>query len=186
MWPWGHLAVGYLCYSFLSRGWFDRPPGSGATLAVLVGTQFPDLVDKPLAWSFHLLPSGRSLAHSLLTASVVCLLVGAYLRRHDRPLLGLAFAVGYVSHLFADAILSLLEGQYRYVSYLGWPLLELPPVDPGIGFVERFASMEFTAFMLAQFVLVGLALALWSRDGRPGSATLQGWLVSWRERGTEN
>ena len=71
MWPWGHLAVGYLVYSGLSRWRFGRLPGSVATLAVALGTQLPDLVDKPLAWTVNVLASGRSLAHSLDRKSVV-------------------------------------------------------------------------------------------------------------------
>ena len=185
MWPWGHLAVGYLLYSAFARWRFDRPPGSGAALLVALGTQFPDLVDKPLAWTFHLLPGGRSLGHSLLTATVVCALWFWVARRRGRAALGVAFAVGYVSHLFTDAIVPLLNGQYRYVAYLGWPLLDLPPYDTGVGFVERFASMEFTPLMLFEFALVALALAVWLRDGRPGLSVLRGWLVSWR-RATEH
>lgn len=179
MWPWGHLAAGYLLYSALARQRFDRSPDDRAALFVLFGTQFPDLVDKPLAWSFHLLPGGRSLGHSLLTAIVVCVLVGWYAHRHGYALSALGFAVGYVTHLVTDAIAPLLGGQYAYVAYLGWPLLDLPPYDTGIGFLERFASMEFTPLMGVEFVLVALALAVWLRDGRPGPAALRGWLSSW-------
>ena len=185
MWPWGHLAVGYLCYRLLSRRLFDRPPSDVATLLVLLGTQFPDLVDKPLAWTAHLLPSGRSLGHSLLTAVVVCALVGAYARHRGRSSFGLAFAVGYVSHLFADALLPVLEGQYRYVAYLGWPLTDLPPYDTGVGFFERFVNMELSLFMLFELGLVAFALVLWVSDGHPGTAALRGWVGSWR-RGTEH
>lgn len=180
MWPWGHLAVGYLCYSLLSRWRSNRPPDDGAALVVLFGTQFPDLVDKPLAWSFHLLPSGRSLGHSLLTAAVVCALVAAFAYRRGHLSLVVAFCVGYLSHLAGDALVPLIEGQYQYMAYLGWPLLSLPPYDTGIGFFERFASMEFTLFMLFELVCVGLALTLWMRDGRPGPAALRGWIGSWR------
>ena len=185
MWPWGHLAVGYLLYSVLARWRFDRPPGSGAALLAAVGTQFPDLVDKPLAWTFHLLPSGRSLGHSLLTAAVVCGLWFWIARRRERSALAIAFAVGYVSHLFTDAIVPLLTGQYRYVAYLGWPLLDLPPYDTSAGFAAHFTSVELTPFAMGQVVLVALVLAVWLRDGRPGLSVLRGWLVSWR-RATEH
>lgn len=185
MWPWGHLAVGYLLYSALARWRFDRPPGNAATLFVLFGTQFPDLVDKPLAWTFHLLPSGRSLGHSLLTAAVVCVLLFWITHRRERAAFAIAFAVGYVSHLLTDAIVPLFNGQYQYIAYLVWPLLELPLYDTGIGFLERFANMEFTPFLLVQFVLVALALVVWLRDGRPGLSVLRGWLGSWR-RATEH
>ncbi|HET7325515.1 MAG TPA: metal-dependent hydrolase, partial [Halococcus sp.] len=111
MWPWGHLAVGYLLYSAFARRRFDRPPDDAAALCVAVGTQFPDIVDKPLAWTFHLLPSGRSFAHSLLTAAIVCGVVGWYAHRREQPHVATAFAVGYVSHLFTDALSPLLGGE---------------------------------------------------------------------------
>ena len=180
MWPWGHLAVGYLLYSALARWRFDRSPADHAALFVLFGTQFPDLIDKPLAWTFQLLPSGRSLGHSLLTAIVVCALVWWYARRHGYALPALGFAVGYVTHLLTDAIAPLLGGQYAYMAFLGWPLLSLPPYDTGVGFLERFASIEVTIPMLTEFGLVALALVIWLRDGRPGLAVLRGWLSSWR------
>lgn len=185
MWPWGHLAVGYLLYAGFTRWRFDRSPQGGATLALALGTQFPDLVDKPLAWTFHLIPSGRSLAHSLLTATLVCVFVWLYARRRGRSIVGTAFAIGYVSHLFADALSPVLDGNYRYVSYLGWPVIDQPPYDPSIGFVGHFASITLTPYFVFQLVLCAFALALWLRDGRPGVALLRGWVGSWR-RTTEH
>lgn len=181
MWPWGHLAVGYLVYTGIVR-WRDNHPPSGATtLAALFGTQLPDLVDKPLAWVFGILTNGRSLAHSALTMCVVCGLVWVVARRRGRTRLAVAFAVGYASHLATDALAPLLAGDYHDLAYLVWPLLPLPTPEPGIGFVERFATMQFTPYVWFQFVLVVLALAVWVRDGRPGLATLRNWVVgSWR------
>jgi len=180
MWPWGHLAVGYLLYAGFTRWRFDRSPQGGATLAVLFGTQFPDLVDKPLAWTFHLLPSGRSLAHSLLTATLVCVLVWLFVRWHGHSILGTGFAIGYVSHLFADALSPVLAGEYRYVSYLGWPVLDQPSYDTSMGFAAQFAGISLTPLFVLQLVLGAFAIALWFRDGCPGLAILRGWLGSWR------
>jgi membrane-bound metal-dependent hydrolase YbcI (DUF457 family) len=167
-------------YSALAHWRFDRAPSDGAALAVAFGTQFPDLVDKPLAWTFHLLPTGRSLAHSLLTATVVCLLVGWYARRRDRPVLAIAFATGYISHLFGDAIVPVLAGQYEYVTYLVWPLLELPPHEQGTGLIEQLAGLELTPLVLAGITLIALAFVVWLRDGRPGLSILRGWAGRWR------
>lgn len=184
MWPWGHLAVGYLLYSALARWRFDRPPGEAAALAVLFGTQFPDLIDKPLAWTVGLIPSGRSLAHSLLTASVVCALVWMYARHRGYPLFGVAFAVGYISHLFADALAPLAGGQYAYVAYLGWPVLAQPSYDTSAGFVGHLADITISPLLLFGVALIVLALSVWLRDGHPGLSVLRGWLVSWRQSGT--
>ena len=56
MWPWGHLAVAYLCYvlSIKLRG--DGEQTLLTLVAVAVGSQFPDLIDKPFAWSVAILP----------------------------------------------------------------------------------------------------------------------------------
>jgi hypothetical protein len=98
MWPWGHLAVGYFLYSPFARARFGRPPTDRATLWLAVGTQLPDLVDKPLAWRLGVLPAARTLGHSLLTITVVSMLVYAYFERRDRAHVALAFGVGYTSH----------------------------------------------------------------------------------------
>lgn len=168
MWPWGHLAVGYLCYVA-----FVRLRGKGrqtplALFAVGVGSQFPDIVDKPLAWSFAVLPSGRSLAHSLITASVI---IGvAYLigRRLGREEPAVAFGVGYLSHslsdLGPDVILGLLRGdaeQLRWTTYLVWPLLPSPPYPHDGSFIEHLVAFDFGPYVIVQFALVGVALLVW-------------------------
>ena len=96
MWPWGHAAAGYLLYTLWARRRFHRPPAGAATLALAVGTQFPDLVDKPLAWTFGISPSGRAGAHSLLIAIPLLLMLWVGLPdRHRRSLWG-AFAAGTI------------------------------------------------------------------------------------------
>ena len=50
--PWGHLAIGYLCLSLAIRARWRVPPQGPAVIAVAIGTQLPDLIDKPLAWTF--------------------------------------------------------------------------------------------------------------------------------------
>ncbi len=104
MWPLGHAAVGYLLYTLATRARFDRPPTALALCALLVGTQFPDLVDKPLAWYVGVLPTGRTLAHSLLVLIPVSLVVLALARRYDRTELGFAFVLGALSHAVVDVI----------------------------------------------------------------------------------
>lgn len=103
MWPWGHAAVAYLLYS----GWrhaTDRIPTTVPALAVVVGSQLPDLVDKPLAWTVNVLPNGRSLMHSAVTVTLLTIAIVWYARRHNRPEPFYAFALGIWAHLFADAL----------------------------------------------------------------------------------
>jgi hypothetical protein len=46
-------------------------PSRALSFAVFVGSQFPDLVDKPLAQELVVIPSGRVFVHSLLFAVLI-------------------------------------------------------------------------------------------------------------------
>jgi len=70
--------------------------------AVFVGSQFPDLIDKPLAHEFGVIPSGRVFMHSLPPALLVWIGVAWYGWRTDRPRLSAAFITGHASHILAD------------------------------------------------------------------------------------
>ncbi|NHN46663.1 metal-dependent hydrolase [Halostella sp. JP-L12] len=123
MWPPGHLAVGYLAYA-LSRQYREgRSPEPAATVALAVGTQLPDLVDKPLSWTLAVLPTGRTLAHSVVTAAAVTVIVGRYARAVDRAELGNAFAIGYGSHLLADLYAAVAAGDAETNLFLFWPIV---------------------------------------------------------------
>lgn len=67
---WTPVAVGYLLLSVGGRYWRREPPAALTTLAVAVGTLFPDLIDKPLALATNSIP-GRSLTHSMITTAIV-------------------------------------------------------------------------------------------------------------------
>ena len=171
MWPWGHLAVGYLLYSSLARVRYGRPPSGGEAIALAFGTQLPDLVDKPLAWGLGVLPGGRTLGHSLLTLAVVVSIVYAYWRYRGRPERGVAFGVGALSHPFADGLLALVQGHTQYVGYFFWPLFGRPEYDTEAIVLTEAAGLEFTLYGFFQLGLVVLALVVWLSDGRPGLDT---------------
>lgn len=97
MWPWGHAAVGYTLYSAFSRMYYRKPPSDAAALVVLFGTQLPDFNDKPLAWTFDVLPTGRSLGHSLLTAAVILIIGQAIFQYVDQRELTVAFVDVHLS-----------------------------------------------------------------------------------------
>ncbi|SFK68776.1 LexA-binding, inner membrane-associated putative hydrolase [Halogranum rubrum] len=174
MWPWGHLAVGYLLYSLYSHRLKNHRPTNVTALVVAFGTQFPDLVDKPLAWTVSLLPTGRSLAHSLLTASLVLGVVLFAVRRYRRAeaetytSFVVAFGIGYLSHLAADGLYPLLGGEFANLAYLVWPLLPLPVYDTNKSIFAHFLTFQFDTFALFEFGLVALALVVWWADGVPG------------------
>lgn len=171
MWPWGHLAVGYLLYAAFTRSRYGRRPAGVATIALAVGTQFPDLVDKPLAWTVGVLPTGRTLAHTLLIAIPVCAAVYLLCKRSEDlgAVSGVAFGIGYVSHVLIDAIPATLWGDLAEIRYLLWPLLSVPGYeDETPSLVGAFLAMDLSRYMLFEFGLVGIALAVWWYDGRPG------------------
>ncbi|SEH13041.1 LexA-binding, inner membrane-associated putative hydrolase [Natronorubrum sediminis] len=176
MWPWGHFGVAYILYSLYARGRFGRPPRPEPALAVLAGSQLADLIDKPLAWWFGILPSGRSLAHSLLFAAgllVVVYAVGFALGRLETAT---AFAIAHLSHILTDVPPRAFLGYPHGTEFLVWPLLEQPTFRFHDRLFEPPAAVEvlvgpFTnpaIFFLSEWLLFGTALALWYVDGCPG------------------
>jgi hypothetical protein len=185
MFPWDHLAIGYIVYSLLLRGLGTRPTDEG-WLAVVIGSQFPDLVDKPLAWMVSALPSGTSLAHSLLVAvpSVTVLVVVGAVYGRLRSALG--FGIAYLLHLPADILYApLVEGNLSRIDYgvLLWPLVPQPVGQANEGLVATtlyylgryyvyLQSPSAVLYVGLEVALLGSALALWIADGRPGLSYL--------------
>lgn len=181
MWPWEHLAVGYLLYSALTRHRDGEPPTTAAAFAVAFGTQFPDLVDKPLAWGLSVFESGVSVAHSVFTATAVSVAVVALARRLDRPRIGTALAVGYLSHLPADAVYGMaFDGTIKVRPFL-WPFVDAVP-SAGRGFLDNVAyyAVRFLfflttdrgmAFLSLEVLLLTFTAWIWVRDGCPGFPT---------------
>lgn len=179
MWPWGHLALGYLLYSPVVRLIRGRAPTSAEVVALVFGTQLPDLVDKPLSWVFHVTPQGYSVAHSVFVAVPVGLLALAIAARRDRTAVGAAFTVGYWSHLFGDVLFAVGLGQRYTVERLLWPVVTLPEYSSNPMATERILSylVDWVAHLLAtESVLLPLlylgplaaAGLLWLVDGAPG------------------
>lgn len=192
MWPWEHVAAGYIAYSVFARVAYGRAPRGDAALAVVAAALLPDLIDKPLSWGAHLLPSGRSLAHSLFFAGPAIVLAGLVVGRR----VAIAFALTYLGHLGADVVYPMALGQPPVYHFLLWPLLELPQTEtPGLLFRTRHLFGDFLEFLetprgrmylLFEGTLLGSAAALWVIDGRPGIGTVATWLSSSQEepRGT--
>jgi len=178
MWPWEHLAVGYVAFSLWCRLPGRGKPRTGAVLAVVFGSQFPDLVDKPLGWGTTLLPSGTSLAHSLLIAVPVALTVVAVGRQFGRPTAGVGFGLSYLVHLPGDVVYPALLGGDLKLGFLLWPLIPADPSPPTavidrVGelftiFLAELATPAAYQFLVVEALLLGAALLLWRADGHPG------------------
>jgi hypothetical protein len=167
--PWGHAAVGYLVYSLAGRSGTAAGPTAAGTVALGVGTQLPDLVDKPLAWHAAILPNGRSLGHSLVVALVVLTLVRWVAASRGRGALGTAFGIGYLTHLAGDALYPALAGRLSALGFLLWPLVPVPPSDRTGGILTYFLTLDFEPVFWFELVLAGGTLAVWYRDGMPGT-----------------
>lgn len=168
MLPWGHVAVGYLLYSGYRRGRYGVSPRAVPAIAVMIGTQFPDIVDKPLAWTFGVLTHGRSFAHSLLTAAIVLAVLWQIAKAYDHEATVAAFGLGYVSHSIVDVLFYYPDLQLENVRFLVWPLLALPDPVRDYQLLRYLLSLTLTPKMSFQIALFGLAAIVWWLDGRPG------------------
>jgi len=171
MWPWGHLAVGYLIYSLYSHRIRGQPPSDYAVVALAIGTQFPDAVDKPLAWTAGVLPNGRSLAHSILVATLVIWVLYIVVRSHQQFLVT-AFSIGYLAHLFGDALYPLIDGDISALGFLAWPLVPALEYSTDKSFLAHFLSLELTSFVAFELALSLFVFGIWIYDGLPGSRLL--------------
>ncbi len=172
MWPMGHVAIAYLLYTASTRVRFDSTPAHGPAIVLGFGGLFPDLVDKPLAWYFGVLPTGRTLAHSLVV--LVPLVVVAYLlaRRYDRAEYGVAFGIGAISHALVDAMPALWGGTDP--GFLLWPLVPVESYEEGAPTVMGLLRSSLgEPYFLLEFVLLGIALVVWRWDGYPGLAVVR-------------
>lgn len=166
MWPWGHAAVAYLLYSATSHARRDRTPDPVPAVAVGVGSQIPDLVDKPLAWWFSVLPTGRTFAHSLLVAvPIVLVLWWAFDGSRD---VVVALGVGWVSHTLVDVVPSLATGDWASARFPFWPVLSVPAYEAEQTLTAHLLGLDPNVQFVVELGVVLLALAVWRRDGYPG------------------
>lgn len=177
MWPWEHLALGYLLFSLGLRVGGGRAPADWSVAVLAFGTQFPDLVDKPLGWVLGVFDSGTALGHSVFVAVPVCVVVLAIGSRLDARQFAGAFAVGYLSHLPADALYPALLGGRPEPAKLLWPVVSSPAggsVDVWAHVLDLLATFVTSvgggagSFLLLELSLLSGALVLWLVDGRPG------------------
>ena len=166
MLPWGHAAVGYLAYSAYSRVRNGGAVPELAVVALAVGTQLPDLIDKPIAWTFGILPSGRSLGHSVFALAMVG---GAVLwlgRRRGAFTAAVGFVIGWGSHILADGY-QLVLGEPTCVGYMVWPLAACPYDEADRSIISFFLELDLGAIW-PEFALAAVTGLLWVSDGAPG------------------
>ncbi|QLD88757.1 metal-dependent hydrolase [Natronomonas salina] len=173
MLPWGHLAVGYLVFTFFTDVRYQTPQTFGTLVAVAVGTQLPDLIDKPFAWYLHVLPNGRSFSHSIFVSVLLVGLVYVVARRYDRPLVGAAFGCGYLTHLGGDALYPLLRGEWAELVFLLWPAATFPYDDADYTILQMLVDGALTPTGVFEAGLLVLAVAVWVHLEMPGLQPLR-------------
>ncbi|WP_226482863.1 metal-dependent hydrolase [Natrinema amylolyticum] len=178
MWPWEHAIVAYLSYSLLCHTVFRDSPGGLDAFAVVFASVLPDLIDKPLAWTYGVFDVGYGIGHSIFFAVPLAIFVGTIARAADRPLAGLAFGVGYLSHPVADVVDSVFRQDALLIEIMLWPVSPVEGQPPGpdvldvfFMLVGRYASTilagELSTYLWIQVGLAGLAMLVWLLDGAP-------------------
>ena len=179
MWPWDHAAVAYLLVSALYRLGWGRVPSRRVGIVAVVAGILPDLIDKPLSWGLGVLPTGRSLGHSLLVAVPLLALLLALGVVFGYRRGTVAFGVAYLSHLAGDVAYPLfVDGDLR-AGFLLWPLIPAPSSDAGAGvshvaelvadFLVVLASPGGLLYLGVDALLLGTAAAVWWLDWRAGA-----------------
>lgn len=181
MWPWGHAAFGYLCYSLAGHLGWRRTPAGPEVVVLVVATLLPDLVDKPLSWTFEVFPQGYSIAHSVFVAVPLALVVLGLAARVGHRSVGAAFLVGYWSHLVGDILVATVLHESGALARVLWPLVRLPAYETERSALDRalyylanaaefLATTDSLAVLLVYFGPLVAAFALWLIDGAPGVA----------------
>lgn len=182
MWPWEHLAAGYLAYSLGLRSVRRPPPTAAGLLVVVLGTQLPDLVDKPLSWGLGWFAQGYAVGHSVFLAAPLSALVLLIALRRGRGRLGVAFAVGHWSHLATDVLDPLRYGRSPDPGRVLWPIVTAAPYPQDLGMARGLAYLAELLTAIATMGLVDLfvqllllpllTFAVWLVDGAPGARAL--------------
>lgn len=181
MMPWEHAIVAYIGYSLLVHVAYREPPSSTGTAIVVFASLLPDLVDKPLAWGFGLWETGHALGHSAFVAVPTSVVVLWLASTRGRLRAGLAFAIGYCTHLVADVVPETIRTGESTTHRVLWPLRR-----GGDGYDTGFREEllvnldEYARWLAAEavsgdpepyvfllLVLAGFGATLWVYDGMP-------------------
>jgi len=167
MFPVEHFLVALFPVSMYALVCDRRLPGVRLATIAFIGSQLPDLVDKPLAYQFGLIPSGRVFMHSLPIALPFLLGTMIYGWKTERNRLSVGFSFAYLSHLVADNYRPLFGPNPRIRSDLLWPFADpvSRPDVPSWAGVGGIHTTLWTAFSLLVLSAAGIIILidLWQR-----------------------
>lgn len=93
----------------------------------VIGSQLPDLIDKPLAWSLEVFSTGIAFGNSLWFLGLLVVLSGAPGVRYGRWSLPAALTISVCSHLIGDVLFAVaVESAMTYELVL-WPIVTAKP-----------------------------------------------------------
>jgi len=129
-------------------------PSVGVVFVVFVGSQFPDLIDKPLSLA-NVIPWGRVFIHSLPFAIPIAAVVLWYAVATNQQHLGGGFVFAYLLHIPGDWYGRLLSGDIP--PDLLWPIMSIPahPDAPGWG-----GPGDIYAYIWSFYAILLLSLAI--------------------------
>ena len=159
--PHEHFLVAFLPVFVYVLLRYRRIPSKGMVFVLVIGSQLPDLVDKPLAFSIGILPSGRVFMHSLPFALPLAVLVLVYAWATDRSYLGIGFVWAHLLHLAGDFRFSLFKGQIP--PDLIWPFAPASP-SPDIPFWARNTPVTVEIWTAFSVLVIGTAVIMFSAD----------------------
>jgi hypothetical protein len=108
---------------------YQRLPDGMIVLTGVFAGIFADLVDKPLAWTLGIIPSGRMLAHSIVVSVPLLIIILLVAYRTETLRYAIVFSWGHLLHIAGDFYPVLWEGSdYYYYPNLFWPLMKPSPV----------------------------------------------------------
>ena len=128
MYPTGHFLLAAVPLAVYTVARWRRLPSGPVVLLLIVATQLPDVIDKPLAWTFAILPSGRMLAHSLVVSLPILTVIVLLAVRWGYGRYAVVFSASYLSHIAGDFYpIVWLGTEYYFFPNLFWPLLAANP-----------------------------------------------------------
>lgn len=160
MFPHEHFIVALILVVMYIFARERKLPSRSLIAITFVGSQYPDLIDKPLALQLGVIPTGRVFMHSLSFAIPVSIAVLAYAWKTDRFQAGIVFVIAYASHLVTDNYAALVAGEIP--NDLVWPFR--PPIPrPDIPHWSSPSLIEvhlFTAFSIVVLSITAYYLVL--------------------------
>lgn len=176
MMPWEHVAIGYVGFSLFVHAVYRDSPTAEETLVVGFASLLPDLIDKPLDWTFDVVSTGYAIGHSVLFAVPLTIVVGTLAFTRGRPRTGAAFGIGYLLHLPADVLPPYLRGGTLAIGRVLWPVRSYDRGSESFGewFVDGFlpylravVELEASPYAYGALAVVLASTLLWIYDGMP-------------------